>query len=201
MPPENGPGTIPQDQLKKYIMYARDKVTPKLHQMDENKVSRLYGELRRESLQTGSIPITVRHLDSMIRVAEAHARMYLRDHVRADGIDMAISVMINSFIPSQKYTVMRTLHKSFVKYIRHHRDSDELLLFCLNELVREAVREAVRMCQLAHRSGLAACARRGDAGLDHGRHGGVCLARARAQRALVALPRVVAVPGQWVHCA
>ncbi|KNE65999.1 hypothetical protein AMAG_10278 [Allomyces macrogynus ATCC 38327] len=150
---------IPQDLLKKYIMYARDKVTPKLHQMDEDKVSRLYGELRRESLQTGSIPITVRHLESMIRMAEAHARMHLRDHVRADDIDMAISVMINSFISTQKYTVMRTLRKSFAKYIRYHRDSDELLLFCLNELVREAV----RMYQLAHRSGLSAAGAGGGA--------------------------------------
>ncbi|KNE57266.1 hypothetical protein AMAG_02999 [Allomyces macrogynus ATCC 38327] len=150
---------IPQDLLKKYIMYARDKVTPKLHQMDEDKVSRLYGELRRESLQTGSIPITVRHLESMIRMAEAHARMHLRDHVRADDIDMAISVMINSFVSTQKYTVMRTLRKSFAKYIRYHRDSDELLLFCLNELVREAV----RMYQLAHRSGLAAAGTGGGA--------------------------------------
>jgi DNA replication licensing factor MCM2 len=49
-----------QDLLKKYIMYAREKIHPKLHQMDQEKVARLYSELRRESMATGSVPITVR---------------------------------------------------------------------------------------------------------------------------------------------
>ena len=30
---------IPQTLLKKYILYARDRVHPKLHQMDQDKVS------------------------------------------------------------------------------------------------------------------------------------------------------------------
>jgi len=50
-----------QDLLKKYIMYAREKIHPKLHQMDQEKVARLYSELRRESMATGSVPITVRY--------------------------------------------------------------------------------------------------------------------------------------------
>ena len=41
---------LPQDLLKKYIIYAKDKVHPKLHQMDQNKVARMYSDLRRESL-------------------------------------------------------------------------------------------------------------------------------------------------------
>ena len=51
---------IPQELLKKYIIYAREKVHPKLHQMDQDKVAKMYSDLRRESMQTGSIPITVR---------------------------------------------------------------------------------------------------------------------------------------------
>ena len=51
---------VPQDLLKKYIMYAREKIHPKLHQMDQEKVARMYSELRRESMATGSVPITVR---------------------------------------------------------------------------------------------------------------------------------------------
>ena len=41
---------IPQDLLRKYILYARDKVHPKLHQMDQDKVATMYSELRRESM-------------------------------------------------------------------------------------------------------------------------------------------------------
>ena len=55
---------IPQELLKKYIIYAREKVHPKLHQMDQEKVAKLYSDLRRESMQTGSIPITVRLVTS-----------------------------------------------------------------------------------------------------------------------------------------
>merc|ERR1719412_1557146 len=56
---------IPQDLLKKYILYARERVHPKLHQMDQDKVAKMYSDLRRESMATGSIPITVRHIESI----------------------------------------------------------------------------------------------------------------------------------------
>lgn len=60
---------------------------------------------------TGSIPITVRHIESMIRMAEAHARMHLRDYVLEDDVNMAIRVMLESFIDTQKYSVMRSMRK------------------------------------------------------------------------------------------
>lgn len=60
---------------------------------------------------TGSIPITVRHIESMIRLAEAHARVHLRDYVVDDDVNMAIRVMLESFIDTQKYSVMRTMRK------------------------------------------------------------------------------------------
>lgn len=41
---------IPQDLLKKYIIYAREKAHPKLHQMDQDKVAKMYSDLRRESM-------------------------------------------------------------------------------------------------------------------------------------------------------
>ena len=41
---------IPQDLLRKYIVYSKEKVHPKLHQMDQDKVAKLYADLRRESM-------------------------------------------------------------------------------------------------------------------------------------------------------
>ncbi len=61
--------------------------------------------------RTGSIPITVRHIESIIRVAEANARMHLREYVHSDDVDMAIRVMLESFIDTQKYAVMRNMRK------------------------------------------------------------------------------------------
>jgi len=97
---------IPQDLLKKYILYAREKVRPKLHHMDQDKVARMYSDLRKESMATGSVPITVRHIESMIRIAEAHARMHLREFVHEDDVNMAMRVMLESFIDTQKFSVM-----------------------------------------------------------------------------------------------
>merc|ERR1719333_1578810 len=42
---------IPQDLLKKYIIYAREKFHPKLHQMDQEKVAKMYSDLRRETMK------------------------------------------------------------------------------------------------------------------------------------------------------
>jgi DNA replication licensing factor MCM2 len=102
---------IPQELLKKYILYAKTRVRPELSQMDIDKIAKLYAELRRESLASGSIPITVRHIESIVRMAESHAKMHLRANVRADDIDLAIRVMLESFISSQKYSVMNHLRK------------------------------------------------------------------------------------------
>lgn len=52
-------GEIPQELLRKYILYARERVSPKLYHMDEDKVARLFADMRRESLATGAYPITV----------------------------------------------------------------------------------------------------------------------------------------------
>ncbi len=52
--------------------------------------AQVYAELRRESAISHGMPIAVRHLESMIRMAEAHAAMHLREYVNDDDIDTAI---------------------------------------------------------------------------------------------------------------
>ncbi|CCX31556.1 MCM2/3/5 family-domain-containing protein [Pyronema domesticum] len=107
---------IPQDLLRKYILYAREKVQPKLHQMDQDKVSRLYADLRRESLATGSFPITVRHLESIFRLSEAFAKMRLSEFVNSGDVDAAIRVTVESFVQAQKVSVKKSLARAFAKY-------------------------------------------------------------------------------------
>lgn len=107
---------ISQDLLVKYLNYARIKIHPKLHQMDMDKVSRVYADLRRESISTGSFPITVRHLESILRIAESFAKMRLSDFVSQSDLNRAIKVSIDSFVGTQKITVRRQLQKSFMKY-------------------------------------------------------------------------------------
>lgn len=90
----DGPPPIEQALLKKYIAYARSQVKPILHDVDSEKISQLYAELRSQSAVTGGVPIAVRHLESIVRMSEASARMHLRDHVRRDDVDLAIKVQL-----------------------------------------------------------------------------------------------------------
>lgn len=47
----------------------------------------------------------------MIRMAEAHAKMHLREVVSDDDVNMAIRMMLESFIETQKYSVVRVMKK------------------------------------------------------------------------------------------
>merc|ERR1711881_124304 len=133
----SGVEKIPQDLLRKYILYARERVHPKLHDMDQDKVAKMYSHLRSESMATGSVPITVRHIESMIRIAESHAKMHLREFVRDDDVNMAIRVMLESFIDTQKFSVMKSMKRKFQRYLAFKRDNNELLLFILRQLTQE----------------------------------------------------------------
>ncbi|CAG8679317.1 6491_t:CDS:10, partial [Acaulospora morrowiae] len=124
--------------LRKYIIYAK-QITPQLTNLDEAMISELYSNLRKEA-QSGGIPITVRYLESMLRLAEAHARMHLRDNTDTNDLDIAIDVVLQSFFSSQKYSIASKLKKVFSQYINKAKDQQELLLHVLNTLIREKVR-------------------------------------------------------------
>lgn len=47
----------------------------------------------------------------MIRIAEAHAKIHLREYVLDVDVNMAIRVMLESFIDTQKFAVMKAMRK------------------------------------------------------------------------------------------
>lgn len=62
------------------------------------------------------VPIAVRHIESMIRMSESHARMHLRNYVSQEDVDMAIRVLLDSFISTQKFGVQKALQKVVVVF-------------------------------------------------------------------------------------
>lgn len=94
----------------------------------------MYSQLRQESYATGSLPITVRHIESVIRMAEAHARIHLRETVQECDVSMAIRMMLESFIDAQKFSVMKRMRQTFQKYLAFQKDHSELLFFMLRQL-------------------------------------------------------------------
>jgi len=63
--------------------------------------------------------------------------MHLREFVSEDDVNMAMRVMLESFIDTQKYSVMKTMKKNFTRYLSYKRDNNELLLFILRNLATE----------------------------------------------------------------
>lgn len=48
-------------------------------------------------------------------MAEASAKMHLREYVRVDDVDLAISVAVGSFLSAQKLSVRRSLERVSTK--------------------------------------------------------------------------------------
>ncbi|XP_007050002.2 PREDICTED: DNA replication licensing factor MCM2 [Theobroma cacao] len=131
---------LPQELLRKYVTYAKLNVFPRFHDKDMAKLTKVYADLRKESSRGQGVPIAVRHIESMIRMSEAHARMHLRPHVTEEDVDMAIRVLLESFISTQKFGVQKALRKSFRQYITFKKDYHGLLLVLVRELVNNTMR-------------------------------------------------------------
>ena len=142
---------LPKALLRKYIRYARANCRPALRggTFDQEKIASLYVQLRKESSSSGGVPIAVRHIESIMRMAEAHAKMHLRDYVRDDDMDASIGMMLESFISAQKFSVRRSLRRSFAKFMSSGEDRVHLLLHILQDMMRnEAVYQKIRQQQL-----------------------------------------------------
>jgi replicative DNA helicase Mcm len=87
-------GAIPLDLLRKYIAYGRARPAPKMSEEAEQKLEQFYIGMRRQAYDTEApIPITVRQLESLIRLSEARARARLSNTVTAEDADRVINLM------------------------------------------------------------------------------------------------------------
>jgi DNA replication licensing factor MCM2 len=80
-------------------------------------IKQFYLRLREESTRSGGINIAVRHIESVVRLSEAHAKMYLRSEVAKEDIDVGIRTMLESFIETQKNSVAKEMRKTFKRYL------------------------------------------------------------------------------------
>ncbi|KAL5333918.1 MCM2/3/5 family-domain-containing protein [Aspergillus crustosus] len=97
--PENGSESevLPIDFLTAYITYAKTKVHPALTPAAGKALSDAYVNMRKlgDDIRSADrrITATTRQLESMIRLAEAHARMRLSPEVTADDVDEAVRLI------------------------------------------------------------------------------------------------------------
>ena len=70
-------------------------------------------------------------------MSEAYARLHLRDYVRGDDIDFAISMLLDSFLQTQKSSIARALSKKFELFKKKTSDINSLLYHILTKLAQE----------------------------------------------------------------
>lgn len=132
---------IPQDILQRYIIYARQRVFPKIMDLDREKLANFYKDIRAEAFNSGGAPMTARHVESIIRLAEANARIELRQHVSHRDLDNAISTMLESFIQSQKHQVAEELRKKFRRYIAQATPMADQVMAMLEKAFRDKMEQ------------------------------------------------------------
>ncbi|CAL5334815.1 unnamed protein product [Camellia sinensis] len=80
---------LPSQLLRKYIAYARTFVFPGMSRPAADILQKFYLRLRDHSTSADGTPITARQLESLVRLAEARARLDLREEITAqDALDV-----------------------------------------------------------------------------------------------------------------
>lgn len=70
-------------------------------------------------------------------MAEAYAKMHLREYVQEDDVNMAVRMMLESFVETQKYSVMKSMRQVFQRYLLFKKDHSELLFYILRQLAQD----------------------------------------------------------------
>ncbi len=78
--------------LKKYVAYARDIIEPKLSHDAHQILEEFYIEIRKGWDEEVPIPITIRQLESLIKLSEANARIRLSKQITAADAIKAINI-------------------------------------------------------------------------------------------------------------
>lgn len=86
---------IDVETLRKYIAYARKYIKPVLTEEARKMLESFFIEMRRRSLETPESPITItaRQYEALIRLAEAHSKMALKNEVTEEDAAEAVRLM------------------------------------------------------------------------------------------------------------
>ncbi|KAL1366353.1 hypothetical protein HN51_014191 [Arachis hypogaea] len=82
--------------LKKYIHYAKHRIQPELSDEASEQIATAYAELRSANSNAktgGTLPITARTLETIIRLSTAHAKLKLSRQVSKSDVDAALKVL------------------------------------------------------------------------------------------------------------
>ena len=92
---------------RKYISYARAKISPRLTEEAAVKLQNKYVEMRQDveskkQKKKSHIPITVRQLEAIVRLSESIAKIKLSETVEEEDVDVAYDIFYKSTMTSMK---------------------------------------------------------------------------------------------------
>lgn len=103
----------PLSMLRRYIHFVKGYFRPTLTKEAENVISRYY-QLQRKSATENAARTTVRMLESLIRLAQAHARLMFRNEVtRLDAITAILCIESSMTTSAIVDKVGNALHSNF----------------------------------------------------------------------------------------
>ena len=86
---------IEPELLRKYIAYARKNVNPQLTDEANETLKEFYVSTRNSNPEEqGPVPITARQLEALIRLAEASAKIKLKDKVEKEDAEKAVKLTL-----------------------------------------------------------------------------------------------------------
>ena len=98
---DNNNNILTKEFLRKYIYYAKNKINPSLTREATDYISKSWTNIREKSVSEEwkgkTIPVTVRTLESLIRLATAYAKARLSQKVEKQDALNAVELLTNSF--------------------------------------------------------------------------------------------------------
>ncbi|KAD3068954.1 hypothetical protein E3N88_36834 [Mikania micrantha] len=113
--------------LKKYIHYAKHRIQPDLTDEASEYIATAYAELRNSgggSRTGGTLPITARTLETIIRLSTAHAKLKLSKQVLKSDVEAALRVL-NFAIYHQELTDMEEREQQMEKELERKRKAGD----------------------------------------------------------------------------
>ncbi|KAB1221354.1 DNA replication licensing factor MCM3 [Morella rubra] len=118
--------TIAIKFLKKYIHYAKHRIQPELTDEASDHIATTYAELRNTSSNAktgGTLPITARTLETIIRLSTAHAKLKLSRKVSKSDVEAALKVL-NFAIYHKELTEMEEREQERERELERKRSAD-----------------------------------------------------------------------------
>jgi replicative DNA helicase Mcm len=132
--------TIAPDFLKKYIGYANRYVIPQLSSEAAEVIEKFYVDLRKSAEGGASpVPITARQLESLVRLAEARARMALQSKVSKEDAQAAVRLMEESLrmVALDRITGKIDIDSLVSKMSASQRSSSDIIIKAIRDMESE----------------------------------------------------------------